>query len=87
MATIGSVLTGEEFNTIYCTTNFYKLTNETENHHGFQYQDGLNIDIIPFNPHNECSAGGLYFTEESKLSKWFNVANTYIRKVIIPNDA
>ena len=87
MADVYSVLTGEKINRLYVGTNFYKLTNKTEKHHNFRYQDGLNIDTIPFNPTRQCSAGGLYFTEESKLSLWFDVANTYIRKVIIPNDA
>ena len=84
---VGTILTGKEFNEIYCDVTFYKLTNATEIHYEFKYNDGLNIDSVQFNPSNECSPGGLYFTEESKLSMWFNVANTYIRKVIIPNDA
>ena len=57
-----TVLTGEEFNKFYCDTFFYKLTNETEKHHNFQYQDGLNVDTVEFNPVGKCSAGGLYFT-------------------------
>ena len=55
------VLEGEEFVKQY-GNKFYKITNERENHHGYQYKDGLNIDDKPFNPNIDCGEGGLYFT-------------------------
>ena len=44
---------------------YYKITNASENHHGFQYQDGLNELQEEFNdnPDDHCCAGGLYFTD------------------------
>jgi len=39
-----TTLTGIEFKQLYPNTLFYKLTNETENHNGFQFKTGLNID-------------------------------------------
>lgn len=42
-----------------CHDKLYKLTNETEIHNGFKYQDGLNIDTETFNPFGECSKGRL----------------------------
>ena len=49
------VISGSEFNEKYEGIIFYKLTNDTENHHGLQYKDGLNEDIIPFSPKGECT--------------------------------
>ena len=44
---------------------YYKITNAKENHHGFQYKDGLNILEEEFNdnPNDHCCAGGLYFSD------------------------
>jgi phosphoribosylformylglycinamidine (FGAM) synthase-like amidotransferase family enzyme len=48
------LLSGIEFNEKYKNINFYKLTNKSEIHNNFQFQDGINIDTIPFNPHGSC---------------------------------
>jgi hypothetical protein len=78
--------TGIEFNSINMNgVEFYKILNEKENHHGFQYNDGLNIDTNEFNTHT-CSAGGLYFCEKKYISLYIHYG-IYIRKVSIPNDA
>ena len=47
---------------------YFKITNAKENHHGFQYVDGLNVLIEEFNddPNDSCCAGGLYFTRRAK---------------------
>jgi len=50
------------------------------------YRTGLNIDKVVFNPHGECSAGGLYFTDESRRTLWYH-CHTFFRMVIIPSDA
>ena len=47
-------------------TRLYKFTNKDEYHHGLPYHDGVNIDIVPFNPSGECSSGGMYFFDESQ---------------------
>ena len=48
------VYSGEEFNKIFNTYHFVKLTNETYTHHKFTYQEGLNVDTIKFNPTGQC---------------------------------
>ncbi len=46
---------------------FYKITNDTECHHGFQYRDGLNILVESFAEFRLCVSGGFYFTALEKL--------------------
>ena len=55
------------------TTNnsFWKITNEEENHHGFQYQDGLNVDTQEFQESGTCVKGGLYFTDSENIPNFF----------------
>lgn len=84
------VITGREFNELFSHHTFIKLTNETENHNTFQFHDGLNVDIIEFNPKGECNPGGIYFTEFEKAHMWLYYSTNYmkyIREVIIPDDA
>lgn len=84
------LMTGEEFLLKYPNTTFYKLTNELENHNNFQYNDGVNVDCLPFNPKGECKLGGLYFTEYDKMPLWVEYRATqmyYIREVIILPDS
>ena len=81
-------ISGAEFKKKYPNTEFYKLTNETECHNEFQFKDGLNVDIVSFNPKGECSKGGLYFTELYKIGMWTNyIEIKYIRKVEILDDS
>jgi hypothetical protein len=67
---------------------YYKVTSKDENHRDFQYKDGLNIDIIPFNdnPNASCVPGGLYFTDLEHVIKFFGYG-CWIREVKIPKDA
>lgn len=62
---------------------YFKITNRKENHHGFQYQDGLNVDDQPFNPSGCCSGGGLYFTTLENLHMFENFG-VNIRPIIVP---
>ena len=83
-------ISGSEFKLKYPNTDFYKLTNEDENHNEFQFKDGLNIDSNTFNPTGSCTKGGLYFTEHDKIGLWiiYNRQNMkYIRKVEILDDS
>src|ERR1051325_8405242 len=85
-----TVLSGKKFNKKYHNKEFYKLTNELENHNGFQFKTGLNTDIIKFNPISECKPGGIYFTELDYVLAWISYNNkkmTKIRKVTIPDNA
>jgi hypothetical protein len=84
------MLTGEQFNDKYRDHKFVKLTNKSEYHNDFQFQTGLNIDHIPFNPVGKCSAGGIYFTDINKYLLWLTYSCQpmhWTRDVIIPNDA
>ena len=85
-----SILTGKEFNEKYGDKKFVKLTNESENHNGYQFQTGLNVDTVEFNPKGSCQPGGIYFCELGKLSKWLEYyyqKMVYGRSVSIPEDA
>ncbi len=63
---------------------FYKITNYNENHNGFQYKDGLNIDTKPFMQDDLCS-NGLYFYDIENLWR-FKHRGVNIREITIPND-
>lgn len=97
---IGTEISGKEFNETYPDIELIKLTNAEENHNGFQFKDGLNIDTIDFYPKQECSPGGIYFIEKQFAYRWtYYTTNThytiieeenimvYMRKVTIPDDA
>jgi len=60
---------------------YYKFTNEQEIHFGLQYHDGLNIDILPFNPSGDCRSGGIYFTNTQNILSFWGV---WLREVILP---
>ena len=87
---INQLLTGTIFNQQYTDKKFVKLTNQLENHNQYQFQTGLNIDSLPFNPHGQCQPGGIYFCQLEDLHLWLNYANLemfYVRFVTIPDDA
>lgn len=54
---------------------YYKIINNSKNHRGMIYKLGLNEDILPFNPKNRCSAGGLYFTNKDYICNYFYYGN------------
>jgi len=66
---------------------YYKVTNEKENHHNFQYEDGLNILKQKFNnnPMDSCVRGGFYFTDENNILEYLSYG-CWIREVSIPHD-
>jgi hypothetical protein len=59
--------------------------NIKEKHHGMQYQTGVNIDIVPFNPSGDCKPGDIYFAREDIFA--FLSYGPWIRKVTLPEDA
>jgi hypothetical protein len=84
------MISGEQFNKDYKDYKFVKLTNETENHNDFQFQTGLNIDRVKFNPVGSCSPGGIYFTDCNKYIRWLSYGGQsmyWIRDVHVPYDA
>ena len=54
---------------------YYKITNKEENHNGFQYKDGLNIDTIEFDPNGSCRPGGLYYTNNTSCGDCWVIDN------------
>lgn len=80
------VYSGEEFNKLSNGKKYYKLTYGNENHNGFQFTSGLNVDTKVFNPKGECSPGGIYFTEVKFFARWLG-KHFYFREVTIPDDA
>src|SRR6185437_10202822 len=77
----GKEYTGKQFNEIMKDTKFYKFTNATEKHNGFQYATGLNIDTEPFNTTLPC-IGGIFFTDLRHAHLWVK-QNVYFRIVTI----
>jgi len=65
---------------------YFKITNQEECHHGYQYQTGLNLLDREFEPRGTCVAGGLYFTTLEHLEEFYSYG-VWLRVVIIPKDA
>jgi ankyrin repeat protein len=66
---------------------YFKITNESENHYGFQYTTGLNILKEKFNddPNQSCCAGGFYFTNAKNIFGFLGYG-VYLREVALPTD-
>ena len=67
-------------------TTFVKILNANMKHVDFVYQEGLNIDKLPFNPSGTCKSGGLYYTNLENMAKFIEYG-TQIADVIVPADA
>ena len=63
---------------------YYKITNKEEKHNGLQYQDGLIVDPVPFNPTGNCETGGIYFASEDIFA--FLDYGPWLREVTLPAD-
>ena len=83
------MLTGYEFNEKNKEKTFVKLTNKLCIHNNFEYKEGLNEDILLFDPYKKCGAGGLYFCEINYLHLWIEYCGImeYVWNVTIPEDA
>ena len=65
---------------------YYKVLNEKRNHHGFQYKDGLNVLIEPFNDTNKsCCSGGFYYTTKEHIHKFYNYG-CYLYEIHLPTE-
>lgn len=85
-------VSGRQFNQLVKKFNYnlVRLTTFDENHNGFQFRTGLNIDIKPFCPDFSCAPGGLYFIDSKFISQWtsYNDKSMHWRRsVTIPDDA
>lgn len=65
----------------------FKVTNENENHHGFQYQAGLNVLPEKFNsdPNDVYGPGGFYFSTKRYIHYFYDYG-TNLRVVELPFD-
>ena len=66
---------------------YVKITNKFETHNGFEYRDGLNELLEPFNDDafQSCVPGGLYFTNINHAHKYYSYG-IYIRKINLPEN-
>jgi len=44
---------------------------DPQGHNGLVYQEGLNVDPIPFNPSGSCAKGGIYFTDAGHIFEFY----------------
>jgi len=67
---------------------YYKVTTKTENHHGFQYKDGVNVLKQKFNsnPKASCVRGGFYFTDKKNILHFLGYGY-WVREILIPTNA
>uniref|UniRef100_A0A6C0CM53 Uncharacterized protein n=1 Tax=viral metagenome TaxID=1070528 RepID=A0A6C0CM53_9ZZZZ len=54
---------------------YYKWTNKSENHHGYQYKDGFNVNSQKFEYESECYKG-LFFCDLSQILEWLDKAES-----------
>lgn len=80
-------ISGGKFNHLFRGRKFYKFLFNHLAHRGFQYELGLNIDFRPFNPHGECSEGGMYFCDEFTCHLFWKDYGQKLAVIKIPNDA
>ena len=83
-------ISGAQFKDMFNNCSLVKLTNATSNHNGFQFTEGLNIDVNEFRYDKECGPDGLYFCRASDAENWFNYGHSdmkYVWDVEIPDDA
>lgn len=66
------LMSGKKFKEKNIGERFYKLTNFYEYHNGFQFEDGINVDTVEFNPTKGCNLGGIYFTKYEDIGKWIS---------------
>jgi len=66
--------------------HYVKILSSDLVHNGFKYKEGLNVDILPFDPSGSCKPGGLYFTDLKNFCKFLDYGNL-VADVTIPDDA
>ena len=54
-----------------------RICNPNKIHYNYEWHDGENVDILPFNAEGECLPGGLYFTTLEHLL-YYNNCTTYL---------
>ena len=62
---------------------YYKILSSDLTHHGFKYQEGLNIDTNPFDETPDCG-GGLFFSDSEHILSFVGYGNL-IAEVEVPD--
>ena len=62
---------------------YYKILSSDLTHHGFKYQEGLNIDTNPFDEMPDCG-GGLFFSDAEHILSFVGYGNL-IAEVEVPD--
>ena len=62
---------------------YYKILSSDLTHHGFKYQEGLNIDTNPFDETPDCG-GGLFFSNAENILSFVGYGNL-IAEVEVPD--
>lgn len=87
---IGLTVSGIKFNSMIGDEPMIKLTINGENHNGFQYKTGLNVDTREFYNKGSCTQGGIYFTSLYHFHTWVKYSSkscVQYRYVTVPDDA
>jgi len=84
---IGQMISGKQLNELLDGMPLLKFMNDSEIHHGMKYQDGDNLDILPFNDSGECSPGGIYITELKNYYIYCNHYGNICRRVRVTDTA
>jgi len=56
---------------------YYKITNSTENHHGYRHKDGLFAETC------SCCVGGFYFTDIENILQFLEYG-IYLGEITLP---
>jgi hypothetical protein len=74
---------------LFTSRSWYKLLHADRRHNGVTYEEGLNVDPVPFNPTGSCQPGGLYFTHFDYIVYWWRSLDncSHIAEVTVPPDA
>jgi hypothetical protein len=86
-------MSGKDFNAIFKDKIHVKFFNKEGIHHGMEYKDDLNIDVLPFYPLGSCNHGGLYFVKnkDDNVEKYGDLLDylkaDHKRRVYIPDHA
>jgi len=82
---IGAVVNGYVF-TKYMNSQglkLYKFVNSTRKHGNHTYVQGFNYDDVPFSPHSQCSAGGLYFSDTHQILYFYGYYGNTMHRVLL----
>lgn len=81
------IISGADFNKIYDGIKFYKFLPNDLMFYNYQYELGLNSNVLSFDSTGKYVKGGLYFCDGSKCHLFWQSYGKKLAIVEIPNDA